>query len=83
MAYLNQNLGALYLKQKNYSMAIYEYKNALSIVPSDTESLYGLGISYYYLNQMDKATEVLRELLRISPEHHEGNLILTALKRDQ
>ena len=83
LAYLNQNLGALYLKQKNYSMAIYEYKNALSIVPSDTESLYGLGISYYYLNQMDKATEVLRELLRISPEHHEGNLILTALKRDQ
>ncbi len=83
LAHLNRNLGALYLKHKNYSMAINEYKNALSIVPSDTESLYGLGISYYYSDQMDKAQEVLKELLRISPENHEGNQILTALKRDQ
>jgi len=83
LAHLNKNLGALYLKQKNYSMAINEYKGALSIVPSDTEILYGLGISYYYSDQMDKAEEVLRKLLRISPQHHEANLLLTALKRDQ
>ncbi len=83
LAYLNRNLGALYLKKKNFSKAIDEYKVALSCIPSDTESLYGLGISYYYSDQKEKAEEVLEELLRISPQHYEGNLILAALKRGQ
>jgi tetratricopeptide (TPR) repeat protein len=82
LAYLNKNLGALYLKRKNYSKAISEYKAALSSVPSDIEALYGLGISNYYLDKKDKAEEIFRELLRICPEHYEGNLILSALKRN-
>lgn len=80
---LRKNLGTLYLKRKDYPEAINEYKAALSCVPSDTEILYGLGISYYYSDQTDKAEEVLRKLLRFSPEHHEGSRILTSLKREQ
>lgn len=81
-ANLNKNLGALYLKRKNYPEAISEYKAALSCAPSDTESLYGLAISYYYSDQIDQTEDILRELLRISPLH-EGSLILSSIKRHQ
>lgn len=81
LTYLNKNLGALYIKRKNYPKAINEYQVALSSVPSDTEALYGLGISYFFSDQIDKASEVFRELLRISPEHYEGHQILGRLQR--
>lgn len=79
---LHKNLGTLYLKRKNYQNAIDEYKYALTCAPSDTESLYGLGISYLYSYQRDKAVELFKKLLQISPDHKEANQILSDFDRN-
>lgn len=44
-----------------------EAKKALAFDPSNTEALYLLGSSYYFLNEIDKAKEIAKQLLEIDP----------------
>lgn len=64
--------------QKKYSKAIQEFISARDLNPTDTETLYYLGLSYENTGNKKTAAETYRELLQYDPSHQGAQ---KALKR--
>jgi tetratricopeptide (TPR) repeat protein len=62
-------LANLYFDAERYDDAIKWYSDALKLSPDDVNVSTDLGISYFYLNQPDKALDQLATSLKIDPKH--------------
>ena len=62
-------LGNLYFDAERYDDAIKWYAEALKLGPNDVNVSTDLGVSYYYLNQPDKALEQFKHSLQLDPQH--------------
>jgi tetratricopeptide (TPR) repeat protein len=59
------NLGAIYLRQKQWQSAIDAYNKALKLDPSSANTHYNLGFILYNTNKFDRAEEEYRKALSI------------------
>jgi tetratricopeptide (TPR) repeat protein len=62
-------LGNLYFDAERYNEAIRWYTDALEIDAKDVDVSTDLGVSYYYVNQPDKALAQFDQSLKINPGH--------------
>jgi tetratricopeptide (TPR) repeat protein len=62
-------LANLYFDAERYDDAIAWYGEALKLAPNDINVSTDLGISYFYLNQPDKALEQFKHSLALDPKH--------------
>jgi tetratricopeptide (TPR) repeat protein len=62
-------LGNLYFDAERYEDAIKWYSDAVQLDPKDPNLSTDLGVSYYYINQPDKALEQFARSLQAEPGH--------------
>jgi tetratricopeptide (TPR) repeat protein len=62
-------LGNLYFDAERYRDAAQWYEDALKIRPNDADVSTDLAVTYYYLNQPDRALEQFQASLKIDPKH--------------
>jgi len=62
-------LGNLYFDAERYSDAVTWYQEALKINPRNPDVSTDLGVSYYYMNQPDRALQQFEESLKADPAH--------------
>ena len=62
-------LGNLYFDAERYDDAIRWYADALKIDAKDVDVSTDLGVSYYYVNQPDKALAQFDQSLKLNPKH--------------
>jgi tetratricopeptide (TPR) repeat protein len=62
-------LGNLYFDAERYDDAIKWYAEAVKLKPDDPNLSTDLGVSYYYLNQPDRALQQFDYSLGIDPNH--------------
>jgi tetratricopeptide (TPR) repeat protein len=73
-------LGNLYFDAERYEDAIKWYEDAVKLSPRDVNLSTDLGVSYYYLNQADRALEQFSRSLTIDPKHAKTLLNLGIVK---
>jgi len=73
-------LGNLYFDAERYEDAIKWYEEAIKLSPNDVNLSTDLGVSYYYVNQADRALEQFNRSLRIDPKHAKTLLNLGIVK---
>jgi serine/threonine protein kinase/Tfp pilus assembly protein PilF len=75
MRYFYHLTGMIELERENYSRAIEEFTNALSLLPSQNDSIFGedhaiffnsLALGYYEFGDLDKAEEVYKKITSLS-----------------
>ena len=64
----HMELGALYVKQQQYSEAIREYQAVLQFHPTNADALYELALIYVRQEQYDQAVDVCRRAIIFNPE---------------
>jgi tetratricopeptide (TPR) repeat protein len=69
-------LGNLYFDAERYQDAARWYEAALALDPSNADVSTDLGVSFYYLNQPDRALEQFDKSLKINPKHQKTLLNL-------
>ncbi len=74
-AFHYEKLGAVYLDQKRYDLAITQFQEAVNKDPEMKEARYGLGKSLHGAGEFTKAAEVLEELIKIDKKYDYGNAI--------
>jgi tetratricopeptide (TPR) repeat protein len=62
-------LGNLYFDSERFSDAAKWYEQAIAIEPRNVSASTDLGISYYYMNQPDRALQQFDRSLAIDPRH--------------
>jgi len=62
-------LGNMYFDSGRYPEAAQWYDQALKLLPKDVNVSTDLGISYYYMNDADKALAQFQRSLEIDPKH--------------
>jgi tetratricopeptide (TPR) repeat protein len=62
-------LGNLYFDAERYDDAIRWYADALKLNAKDVDVSTDLGVSYYYVNQPDKALAQFDQSLKLDPKH--------------
>jgi hypothetical protein len=75
-AYHYEKLGHVYLEQKQYDLAIPQFKEAIERDSESNESRYGLGKALHAMGNYPEAAEILEELVKIDKKHDYGNAIL-------
>ena len=73
-------LGNLYFDAERYDDAIKWYEDAVKLSPRDVNLSTDLGVSYYYVNQADKALQQFSRSLTIDPKHAKTLLNLGIVK---
>jgi tetratricopeptide (TPR) repeat protein len=73
-------LGNLYFDAERYEDAIKWYEEAVKLSPNDVNLSTDLGVSYYYLNQADRALEQFNRSLKLDPKHAKTLLNLGIVK---
>lgn len=71
------NIGVLYIKQKQYQAAINHLKPAVDAAPNDTDSIFNLGYAYFLAKDYLKAIQSLKEETRQRPSDGEAFYILS------
>jgi len=71
------NIGALFIKQKQYLPAINHLKPAVDAMPRDADTLFNLGYAYYLAKDYAKAIETLRNETRQRATDGEGFYLLS------
>jgi tetratricopeptide (TPR) repeat protein len=71
------NIGALFIKQKQYLPAINHLKPAVDAMPRDADTLFNLGYAYYLAKDYPKAIETLRNETRQRANDGEGFYLLS------
>ena len=74
-AFHYEKLGLAYVDQKQYELAIPQFREALKKDPEMNESRFGLGKSLHGLGRYLEAAEVLEELVKIDKKYDYGNAI--------
>lgn len=67
-------------KKKNYDMSARYYEQALALTPDDDHLLFNLARVYYEKGDMDKAREILGEVVALNPELSEAQRFLDFIK---
>jgi tetratricopeptide (TPR) repeat protein len=73
-------LGNLYFDAERYDDAVKWYADAFKLTPKDVNVSTDLGVSYYYINQPDKALEQFDKSLKLDPRHAKTLLNLGIVK---
>jgi len=60
----------------NWDAIIQQYKHVLEIAPSNTLSLYNLGLIYYNRTQYDEAEKYFKKIVNLYPFDYDGLLML-------
>ena len=71
------NIGVLFIKQKQYPPAINHLKPAVDAMPRDADTLFNLGYAYYLAKDYAKAVETLRNETRQRANDGEGFYLLS------
>jgi tetratricopeptide (TPR) repeat protein len=71
------NIGALYVRQKQYSEALNHLKPAADVAPRDTDVLFNLGYAYYLAKEYAKAAGTLRQEIERRPDDGEAYYVLS------
>ena len=74
-AYHYEKLGQTYLEQKQYALAIPQFKEAIQRDSESNEARYGLGKAFHAMGNYSEGAEVLEELVKIDKKHDYGNAI--------
>ena len=74
-AYHYEKLGHAYLEQKQYLLAIPQFKEAIQRDNESNEARYGLGKALHGIERYKEAAEVLEELVKIDKKYDYGNAI--------
>jgi tetratricopeptide (TPR) repeat protein len=69
-------LGQSYENQKDYEMALTEYRKALQIDPSAPGLNYAVGHAYWEMKQLSQAIPALEKELALNPYHPSANYVL-------
>lgn len=69
LAFAHTHLAGMYLAEKNFDMAIYEYKTAISLKRTEPQAHNNLGVAYMRLGNMDKALEQFEIELQYYPSN--------------
>ena len=77
----DDEIGAYYLKLKNYRAALDRFHDALLYKPNDAEAMYGLGVTQEKLDLLEQADQSYRKYLQILPNGPKSNDAQEALKR--
>lgn len=80
---LNKRKGILLLKNKLYKKAVKEYTGLLETNPDDPEIMYGLGVSYFYLEQYSKAEKYLEIAIKIKPDFKRAKELISLINKTQ
>jgi len=75
-AYHYEKLGQTYLEQKQYALAIPQFKEAIKRDGESNEARYGLGKAFHAMGNYSDGAEALEELVKIDKKHDYGNAIL-------
>jgi len=75
-----RNIGNLFLSTQSYALAEPEFRAALAKNWNDAESHLGLALTQIGLKQTRAATDSLKNVLRIEPQHARAGSILAALE---
>lgn len=70
------NIGVLFIKQKQYSDAINHLKPAVEAAPRDTDTLFNLGYAYFLAKDYANAAATLRNETRQRPSDGEAFYVL-------
>ena len=63
------NLGVLFVRDKNYSAAEEKFKTCIRVAPNFDQAYLNLARLYVILNDKEKAKDILQVLLRLQPQH--------------
>ena len=74
-AYHYEKLGQAYLEQKQYALAIPQFKEAIQRDEELNDARYGLGKAFHAMGNYSDAAEALEELVEIDKKHDYGNAI--------
>lgn len=74
-AYHYEKLGQAYLEQKQYLLAIPQFKEAIKRDDELNEARYGLGKAFHAMGNYSEAAEALEELVKIDKKYDYGNAI--------
>lgn len=69
-------LGLIYLQEKNYALAMLNFKKASEVDPSIYRYFYNLGLTYYHLNDIPRALVALNQALEKKPNYDKPKLLL-------
>jgi len=61
-------LAEKYYKEKNYFLALNEYKKVLNKTPKDIDTMYNIGVINYYLKNYSESNYYFDKILKISPK---------------
>jgi len=84
--YLNTRVGYLYLQKKDYPQAIEYLEKAAKMSPHNAEVYYYLGLSYYKIDEKEKARESLFRVMELAPQSelaHEAEKELKKINKDK
>jgi tetratricopeptide (TPR) repeat protein len=62
-------LGNLYFDAEQYADAVKWYEAALALAPKNADVSTDLAVSFYYMNQADRALDQFKHSLEIDPKH--------------
>lgn len=71
------NIGVLYIKQKQYAEALNHLKPAADVAPRDTDVLFNLGYAHYLAKDYAKASGILRQEIERRPDDGEAYYVLS------
>lgn len=75
----NFHLGEAYRAKEKFAEAIFRYRFALGIKPNAPEVLKSLGWTYYRLNLLNEARQMINKLLTIDRDDYNGAIILARI----
>lgn len=75
----NFHLGEAYRAKEKYAEAIFRYRSALNIKANAPEALKSLGWTYYRINLLNEAKQMIHKLLTIDRDDYNGAIILARI----
>ncbi len=76
------DLAEAYIQLKKLNDAIAAYKNALIINPYDVDTMFALQFLYRRMSKYEEAYIVVKQILRIQPDHSGAQRVLPYLQRN-
>ncbi len=72
---INENMGRLYFKTKNYKLADQHLVEALQANPQNAKAMHAMAELYLYRNEIDHCAAQLRKLLTSDPSDEQAAVI--------
>jgi membrane associated rhomboid family serine protease/Tfp pilus assembly protein PilF len=79
----HEQMGSLYLEQKQYDKAVREYETAERLSPDSPQARIGLGLAYRLKGDLAKAQQIFEGVLGKNPRTADGQRVLADLYAEQ